>query len=188
MMERSSTFSSHSAWAGIIAGLLACVGATIAYTFFDFYPTELFGSEITSENFWGVIWTALFTLLLAFLSTIAFSFKKAKVLGEKLWNPTTRRLLIEISFPLISGGLLLLILLSHEMIGIVLPLSLIFYGLALVNAGNFTQSEVKLMGAVQIILGLLSLILFQFSLLIWTLGFGVVHIIYGIHMYHKYEP
>jgi hypothetical protein len=66
-------------------------------------------------------------------------------------------------------------------------LSLIFYGLALYNASNFTIDEVKFLGFVQIGLGLLGSYFIEYSLFIWAMGFGVVHIIYGIYMHFRYE-
>jgi hypothetical protein len=46
---------------------------------------------------------------------------------------------------------------------------------------------VRIMGVVQIILGLAGVWFIQYGLLIWALGFGVVHIIYGIYIHYKYK-
>ncbi|MGE5429024.1 MAG: hypothetical protein ACM3O8_14110, partial [Methylococcaceae bacterium] len=64
---------------------------------------------------------------------------------------------------------------------------LIFYGLALVNAGKFTLSEVHYLGITEIVLGLMAAVFINWGLLFWALGFGVMHIVYGMMMYYKYE-
>jgi hypothetical protein len=64
---------------------------------------------------------------------------------------------------------------------------LIFYGLALVNAGKFTYSEVFYLGLTEIITGLFAAVFPEYGILFWAFGFGLLHIIYGLLMYRKYE-
>ena len=67
------------------------------------------------------------------------------------------------------------------------PFCLLFYGLALHSAGKFTFKEIRILGLVQIVLGLFSAYFVEYGLVCWALGFGVAHIIYGIYMHYKYE-
>jgi len=39
----------------------------------------------------------------------------------------------------------------------------------------------------EVALGLISLFLTGYNLLVWALGFGVLHIVYGTLMYFKYD-
>jgi 4-hydroxybenzoate polyprenyltransferase len=55
------------------------------------------------------------------------------------------------------------------------------------NAGKFTFDDVKFLGLIQIVLGIIAALYLEYSLLIWALGFGVVHIVYGTYMYYRYE-
>jgi len=64
---------------------------------------------------------------------------------------------------------------------------LIFYGLALVDAGKFTYGEVFYLGILEIITGLVSAFFPSLGLFFWIFGFGVLHVIYGLVMYRKYE-
>src|SRR5690606_23018672 len=116
MMERSSKFLSLSGWAGIMAGIYALSGAYIAYNFFDFNPNEIFYSNIKSGNIFfsllNIIFLTIIILILALGTAIFFSYKRAIKRGEKVWNPTSKRLLINMAVPLIVGGLLILILIS----------------------------------------------------------------------------
>ncbi|MCZ7603044.1 MAG: hypothetical protein M5R37_09250 [Melioribacteraceae bacterium] len=186
MMERSSKFLSLSGWAGIMAGLYALAGAFIAYNYFDFNPTIILTDGI-STGLTNVIFLGVIILSLALLTAVFFSYKNAKVKDENIWNPTSRRLMASMLVPLLTGGFLIIIFLINDLIGLILPSSLIFYGLALYNASKFTIDEIKFLGFVQIGLGLISAYFVEHSLIIWAIGFGVIHIIYGIYMYFRYE-
>lgn len=183
MMERSSKFLSLSGWAGIMAGIYALSGAYIAYKFFNFNPDEI---VYTTPGLLNIIILAILIVILAVGTAIFLSYKKANQKGEKGWNATSKRLLASMAVPLLTGGILLLVLIGKSLVGLIAPTSLLFYGLALYNAGKFTYDEVKFMGLVQIALGLISSWFIEYSLLFWALGFGVVHIVYGIYMF-RYE-
>jgi len=191
MMERSSKFLSLSGWAGILAGIYALSGAFIAYNFLDFNPDQIISDTLnsgsSSSSLLKVILLALLILILAISTASFLSYRKANKRGEKIWNPTTRRLLVNMAVPLVTGGLLILVLISKGLIGLVAPSTLLFYGLAIYSASKFTYDEVKILGFIEIGLGLISAYFVEYGLLIWALGFGVVHIIYGIYMYYRYE-
>ena len=89
--------------------------------------------------------------------------------------------------PLSVGGALVLMFIVKGLIGLAAPFMLIFYGLALYNAGSYTIKEVKFMGFAQILLGLMNIWFIEFGILFWTIGFGVIHLIYGIYMYFRFE-
>ena len=71
--------------------------------------------------------------------------------------------------------------------GVVAPASLIFYGLALIGASNFTFTDVRFLGLCDVALGLIAACLPGYGLVFWALGFGVLHIVYGSVMYFKYD-
>ncbi len=190
MMERSSKFLSLSGLAGIMAGIYALSGAYIAYKLFYFNPDEIVYSTTSGNgysNLLKVVFLAFIILILAIGTAMFLSYKKANKKGEKLWNATAKRLLINMAVPLVAGGLLILILISKGLIGLIAPFTLLFYGLALYNASKFTYGEVRSLGLIEMGLGLISSYFVGYGLLFWALGFGVIHIIYGIYMHYRYE-
>lgn len=184
MMERSSKFLSLSGWAGILAGVYALAGAWIVYHVLGFQPDEIFYSYPDLTN---IFLTATGVLFLALVSALLDSQRKAQKQDKKAWNATSRRMLASMAVPLFTGGILILLLISNGLLGLIAPLTLVFYGLALYNAGAYTIREVRVMGYVQMILGLLNMAFISYGLLFWAIGFGVVHIIYGIYMYFRFE-
>ena len=188
MMERSSKFVSLTGWAGIMAGIYALAGAYVAWKVMDFSPDELhYSNPDSGSGFLNVFLLSGLVLVLAIGTAILDSWLKARKRGERAWNAVSRRLLANMAVPLITGGILILVLISDVLTGLVAPMTLIFYGLALFNAGNFTFKAVKILGLVQMTLGLISCYFIHYELLIWAIGFGLAHIVYGIYMHYKYE-
>jgi uncharacterized membrane protein YidH (DUF202 family) len=190
MMERSTKFLSLSGWAGILSGIYALAGAYVAVRALGFNPTQL----ITTKKVWEyqlqmqcLIVTA-FVVLLSSIGTAAWlSNRKAIQRKEKLWNPTSRRLLTSMAVPLVAGGLFILILMFKGLVGLIAPMSLLFYGLSLYIASRFTFDDIKFLGFLQIVLGLAGCYFLSYGMILWALGFGVGHIVYGIYVHYKYE-
>lgn len=190
MMERTSRFLSLSGWAGVLAGIYALTGAFVAYEAFHFNPDAIdytIRSGSLSSGVLNVVLLALLILLLAVGTAIYLSAKRANSRGEKIWNATSRQLLASMAVPLVSGGLLILLLMTKDLTGLAAPLTLLFYGLALYNAGRFTYDDLKYLGLMQVALGLLSVYFIEWSLVLWAVGFGLLHIVYGVYIHYKYE-
>lgn len=190
LMERSVRFMSISGLAGVLAGCYALLGAAAAYGIlygFDAdpgYRGDFFASRGVVVQL-SVI--AVTVLILSLATGILMSVHKAKRLEQGIWNPASRSLLMMVGVPLITGGLLVLIFLWKEQYAIISPAFLIFYGLALVAGSPYTFHEIRWLGTIEIVLGLLAALMPGMGLLFWTIGFGVLHILYGGIMYYRYE-
>jgi hypothetical protein len=189
MMERSSKFMSLSGLSGIMAGIYALVGAYIAYrVFYTVDPTSGMGGALMfQDKLTEIFLVGAAVLVLAIGTAVMLSRKKSKQSGEKLWNAVSRRLTLNMAVPLATGGIVVLILLAKGLTGYIAATTLIFYGLALFNASKFTFVELRSLALVEIGLGLIAFYLTGYGLLIWALGFGLLHILYGIYMHLKYE-
>lgn len=190
MMERSSRFISLSGLSGVFAGLSALIGAVYVYFVFIREGISYFEEKkyfykpaLVQELFL----TGVAVLIVALLSGYFFTARKSKQQNLKIWDSTTKRLLINFSIPLVAGGIFCLALLQHHLLIFIAPVTLIFYGLALINAERYTLSDVKYLGFCELGLGLISLFFLGWGLLFWAIGFGILHIVYGLVMYKKYK-
>jgi len=190
MMERSGKFISLSGMSGVMAGIYAIIGAVAAYRAV-YYPTSPLAYRIESIQEASIVTKLSIIAALVLIASIGtglwLSHHKARKHNTNLWNTTTKTLMINLAIPLITGGLFILILLSGGHYGIAAPACLIFYGLALINASANLYDEVRYLGYCEIILGLIAAYLAGYGLLFWTLGFGVLHIVYGAVMYYRYD-
>lgn len=195
LMEQSSRFISLSGLSGIAAGCFALLGALGAYMYLGISaltPYDLATRSIP-EHKWGLNYIEFFALdfglvlCLALLFGFIFTNRKARKAGLKIWDATSRRLVINLFIPLVAGGIFCLILLYHGYWALIAPCTLIFYGLSLINAGKYTLRDIKYLGISETILGLIASFFIGYGLLFWSIGFGVLHIVYGTLMYLKYE-
>lgn len=190
LMERSTKFISLSGLSGILAGVYALIGAFIGYQlvytensgllFRDFYVND-------PMIWWPLFLVAVVVLFLSLLTGIWLTIRQARKKGENFWNPVSRRLLASMAIPLITGGLFILILIFRGYYGIIASSCLVFYGLALVAASQFTFSDVKWLGFCEIFLGLLAALFPGYGIVFWVIGFGILHIVYGSVMHFKYN-
>lgn len=194
IMEESSRFLSLSGLSGLFAGLIALTGGAFALFIIlqgslstgNEYFRNLSAGEMDSIKIRLTV-DAILVLILAIGVSLYFSYRKSLRLGTKIWTPLSRRLLFSLLLPLVTGGIFIIILYAEAQWQLIIPSMLIFYGLALVNAGKFTYSEVFYLGLIEIITGLVSALLPEYSLLFWCFGFGILHVVYGFFMYRKYE-
>lgn len=190
MMERSSRFISLSGLSGVFAGIFALIAAFIAYWIFKNDGVDYFSDpeiHYSNSTLGKLILLCILTLLAAIASGIFFTFKKSKKSGVQAWSNVARRLLVNFITPLVAGGIFSLALYYHFQFGLIAPVMLIFYGLALINASKFTYTDINYLGYAELILGLVSLFFIGYGLLFWAVGFGLLHIIYGLIMYKKYR-
>lgn len=185
MMDRSSQFLSLSGMAGVMAGIYALAGAYAVSRIYDMN----YGYYITqeSQSFKAIIWIGLGVLALSIVTAFILSASKAKRNGETMWNTTSQRLAVNFLIPLVTGGIFAILLMKNQYYGLIAPITLIFYGMACLNASKYTLRDVRYLGITIIIIGLFATAFMGYGLEFWALGFGVCHILYGAIMYFKYD-
>ncbi len=199
LMERSSQFLSLSGLSGVFAGIFALLGASTVYfkytVFFNtrylnnlsFGRDQMMQGKSLKEFIVFTTVTGVIILTLAISSAIFFSYRKAKKSGNSLWDNSTKRLLINLFIPILAGGIFVLALVYHQIFYLIAPVTLIFYGFGLLGAGKYTLHDIRYLGLFEILLGLIASFFIGYGLLFWAIGFGFLHIIYGLVMYFKYE-
>ena len=186
IMEKSSSFISLSGLSGISAGI---IGLAASYAFYSIiysgraYTPNLLPEYITVR----LLLTGIVTLVITFASAIYFTARKAKKKNQPVWSSSSKRLAVNLFIPLSAGGLFCLYLLYYNYLPLLVPAMIVFYGLALINASQYTLSDIRLLGITETALGLISLFFFEYAVLFWAIGFGVLNIIHGIVMYMKHE-
>jgi hypothetical protein len=194
LMERSSRFLSLSGLSGVFAGIYALIGASIVY--FDFkagnvsyaqYVRSAVGEEQPTVRIYYLIGVAVLVLLASVVTGFAFTSRKAKKQNLKMWDGSAKLMMSNLLVPLVAGGILGIILLQSGDFKYVAPITLLFYGLGLYSASKYSFVELRYLGLCEILLGLVGCWFIGYGLLLWSVGFGVLHILYGGFMYFKYE-
>lgn len=195
LMERSSRFISLSGLSGVFAGIFALLGAFAVYWKFNFNisaatsyanPERYSGIEVSDLDIF-LISVATLVLFASISVGVLLTTRQARRKGLPIWDASAQRVFWNLLIPLAAGGIFCLIMLNHGMVGLLAPATLLFYGLALLNASKYTYSDLRHLALCEILLGLLAAWFMGYGLLFWAIGFGVLHIIYGILLYNKYE-
>jgi hypothetical protein len=188
IMNRTSRFISLSGLSGVSTGITALAGAFIAHQIV--FKTQDYlvyhAADLSNKSLLYLLLIAVATLLVSIANAIFFTRRMTKKQNQSVWDIQTKRLLINLLIPLITGGLLCLMLLFKGFVGILPPLTLIFYGLALVNGSKYTLPEIRNLGFIEIFLGLTAIQFVNYGLLIWAFGFGIIQIVYGLIIQRKY--
>ncbi len=191
IMNRSSRFISLSGLSGIAAGIWAVAGALIAKAWIMNYNSPYLLSNNSSIRLpqlkVNLFLLAAAVLAASLLSAFYFTWKRAGKNNLPLWDHASKMLMVNMLIPLITGGLFILTLIQYATWHYIAPCCLIFYGLSLVNGSKYTLSDIRYLGLMEIVLGLLNTQFPGYSIYFWAGGFGVLHIIYGFLMWWKNE-
>jgi len=187
MMEKSTKFMSLNGLSLVFAGIIALIGAAFAQTFLLLPHAFTDFDHITDVRILLLLADAMVVFALAVGIITFFCWRKAKKNHQSLFNSVTLRASYNLFVPLVAGGIFSLILILRGDIAIVAATTLIFYGLALINASKYTYSEIHFLGICQVITGLLAAIFPYHGILFWSIGFGGLHIVFGAIMWKKYE-
>ena len=197
MMERSSRFISLSGLSGISAGICALVGAWLSKDVIERnnaavrnlkrsmdYDDSILNGDFTNSHLFQI---AVITFIAALFFAFVFTYRRSKKTNVPIWGTTAKRLIINVTVPMVTGGIFLLALIQNGIFAFIAPGCLIFYGLGVLNASKYTLPETRYLGYSEILLGLINLFYVGEGLYFWAAGFGLLHIFYGIFMWLKYE-
>lgn len=179
LMEKSTRFISISGNSGILVGVYALLVSG--------YLISEYGTAVDVSG--GIAKPALLALGLLLASVVTglvLARNKARRSRQPVWNVTSRSLLNAIVMPLAAGGIFAAGLAAQEVYFAIIPVFLIFYGMALFSGSFYTFREIRYIGVLEVVLGLLALWFPEYGLLFFATGFGVLHIIYGIVINKKY--
>lgn len=193
IMDRSARIISLSGWSGIWAGTVALIGAFIGERWLQQPEYKGIGSTLYASATHFDSYTVNFIFLgIAVFATamggvIFFTQRKAARMGRKAWNNASRMMLAQLFYPVFAGGVFCLLFIYYGCGMFVAPACLVFYGLALLSAGRHTFSDIRYLGMLDVALGCAAMFFPGHGLIFWGLGFGVLHIFYGIMMRGKYD-
>lgn len=190
IMERSTTFVSLSGLSGIISGMLALMGVYILYVYFHsiILSDDILKLVVEDPFVMEAIFSIFVTIFIFALATsFILSMDKAKKKSQKVFNNSSKRFAFNLFIPIVSAIFIIIALIKHDEIWLIIPLTLIFYGMALINAGKYSRPEVLHLGIGCILSGILAMYFIEFGIILWGIGFGILNILTGITMYYKYD-
>lgn len=170
-MERAGAFTSIPGWGGFAIGWTAVIAAIIASRLFDLNWLKLWLGE-----------AVLATIIAG--TTMAL---KASRAGVTLTSPAARRFFVSYFAPIIAAAVLTLMLLRAQWYEAMPAVWLLSYGASFISSGSFSIRVVPQMGVCFMLLGAAAAFVpFSMSNALLGVGFGGLHIIYGLIIARNY--
>jgi len=165
-MERASSFTAVPGWGGVVMGVSALCAAYIA------------AQQITVKA-WLLTW--MIEGLIAFMIGGWAMDRKARAAELPLLSGPGRKFALGLAPPVFVGALLTIVLYRTTGTSVIPGMWLLLYGTGVVTGGMFSVGIVPIMGLCFMTLGALALFFPPAWVNIFmALGFGVLHIIFGI--------
>ena len=163
----------------ILSGLYALTAIFLTKKlFFKYYYEEEGANVLSLEYFELVVFSiALFTFILVSI-TIGLIVRRKN-------NPLSFKKRFHFLIPSFMGWVILFLLLQQNMSNFVVPVSIIIFGLVLLNLNRFVTSRLVYFGSPLILLGIISFFLPSNNWLFLSLGFGFFPIIFGLILLRK---
>jgi hypothetical protein len=171
-MERAGSFTAVPGWGGVGVGATALGAAWLA-------------SRQTSDAAWLVLWLCE-AVLAAIIGSIA-TVQKARAGGLSLLRGAGRKFLFGLGPPILAGGVLTLALFRSGATHALPGTWLLMYGVGTVSAGTFSVRVIPVMGLCFMLLGMATLLAPPaWGNACMALGFGALHVVFGILIARRY--
>ena len=170
-MERATSFTGISGRGFVAAGVTAVGAAWLA-------------SQQTSPEAWLLVWLA--ELALAAAVTVRLTAGKAKHQGDSLWSLAGRKLIFAFSPPMAVGAILTAALYVNGRLDLLPGVWLGLYGAGVMTGGAYSVRVIPFMGAAFIALSGVTLLTALPGDLALGLGFGGLHVLYGLVIWRRH--
>lgn len=170
-MERAASFTAVPGWGGVVIGATALIAGIVSF------------ARPLQDQF--SIWLAEAILALA-IAGLALRVKSQR-LALSLQSRPARRALLSFMPPLLVGAIFTVVLYNLGILGVAPGLWLLLYGAAVVTGGAFSVRVVPVMGLCFMFLGAISLLApATWGNVFLMLGFGGLHIVFGLVIARRY--
>jgi hypothetical protein len=171
-MELATAFTGISGWGEIAIGITALIATAIA-------------ALQSTFNAWLAVWIAegLISLLIAGWSMD----RKTRAIDMPLGSGPGRKAVFSLTPPMLAGGLLTIVLVQAGLTNAIPGVWLLLYGTGVITGGMYSVKVVPIMGICLMALGALALFSPPaFANWFMALGFGGLHLVFGVIIVRKY--
>lgn len=171
-MDGSRRFTGVSGWGEMLIGAIAIVAAW-------------FAAHAPSPGDWIRIWIT--AAVLGVVAGVGAMFLKARRSGKSLLSTPARRFVLGLAPPMVAAAVMTPALYSSGLVNYLPAVWLLLFGAGVVGGGAFSVQAVPLMGGCFMLLGALNLILWpEWGDLFMALGFGGLHLIFGVWIWKRH--
>ena len=170
-MERATSFTAIAGWGLVGIGVSALAATLIA-------------ARQASFRNWMAVWLAeaVIALLIAGWSID----RKARAVNLPLLSGPGRKVAFSLTPPLVAGALITIVLYRWGVTSAIPGVWLLLYGTGVITGGMFSVRAVPVMGLCFMALGAIACLLPEFANWLMAIGFGLLHIVFGVIIARRY--
>ena len=166
----------------IFSGLYALLALFLAKKLFYSYNYGAEGINLLPINFFELILFALVVLtLLITLITISVLVKRSN-------HSISFKKRFHLLIPSFMGLIIIFLLFKGNYSNLIVPVSILIYGLILLNLNRFVTSRLLILGLLILLLGIIAFFINQWHWGLLILVFGILPILFGILIKLKPSP
>jgi len=181
-MQQKSSYFSLGGMSGILVGIYGLLAVYMVHMLTSTYGDGFDGSSQLPIALLeiGILVLAMVMILVVLITLRVRAKRSAKKHNEKLWSPFSKKLRFYTLIPLLLFIIILSVVANKGYYSIITPLMLLLYGIFLLNLSRVSAGRLKQLAIAELILATIAYFIYDKELLFLGLGFGILHIIYGI--------
>jgi len=172
---------------GIIFGIISIIFIWTVQLILTDYSLGAEGIAMLPISFFEIfiaVFSVIYILISYFTITIINKRRRKKV-NLKGWDINSKKIRNVFLSYLFAGGILTYFFVSEGYLKLIIPTSLILYGIACFLTNKYTIGSSKILGLLLILNGIAAFLSPPFMFYLWGVGFGFYPIIYGIYFFKK---
>lgn len=179
LMERTGRYSNFSAVSAATAGTLAIAAAAVCRW------REI--SFDVPHPWWKLIalWAAVFAV--AFLQNLFWTWVHARRRGERVWTHLTRAMTMAVLPGFFTGGVLTGFAIVERRLDMLPGIWMLMYGTAVLGAALFAGRNLKIFGALFLLMGAFTIHWRQYGVEMMAASFGLLHLGLGLLIAWKFR-
>jgi len=172
---------------GIFAGIFSLIFIFGMHLLLSQYASGSAGVSVLPISFFEmlILGITFLYILISYITITLINRRRRKKLYLRKWDFKAKKIRRIYLIFLLIGGNILYFLMANGLLKLIIPTSLILYGIAGIASNNHTFGATAVLGFVFIILGGLAILFPVFAFYVWGFSFGICHIIYGLVYFRK---
>lgn len=172
---------------GILAGLISLIFIFGIHLLLSLYASGSSGVSMLPISFFEILifGISFLYILISYFTIVSINRRRRKKIYLRKWDfKATKIQRIYLIF-LLLGGIILYFLMTNGLLKLIIPASLMLYGIAGLISNKHTFGATAVLGSIFFILGVLAFLFPSFAFYIWGFAFGICHIVYGAVYFRK---
>jgi hypothetical protein len=162
----------------IFLGIYSLLGISLVKKLIFLYNYAAEGINLLPIDFFEI-----FVFVIAFIFVI-LALITSLILAKRNKKIVSKKIKAHVLLPLFIGFIIIFLLMVNNL-HVIVSVSLIIYGIILLNLTRITIDKYNILGLAEIFLAIVSVVLSANSLIYLTLGFGIFPILFGLYNYRK---